>query len=58
MLANIEERKITNLDIERMIAEIDKGWTELNSIHVSCHQVWKDLVRISQILDEKFDVAL
>jgi hypothetical protein len=57
MLVNMEERKITNRDIELMIAEIDKGWKELNNIHVSCHHIWRDLVRISQILDEKFDIA-
>jgi hypothetical protein len=57
MLANMEERKITNGDIDRMIAEIDKSLKELNSIHLSCQDIRKDLVRISQVLDEKFDIS-
>ena len=55
MQANIEDKKITNRDIERMIAELDKGWRELNSIQVSCQDIRKDLVRISKALNEKFD---
>jgi hypothetical protein len=57
MLANIEDRKITNGDIDRMIAVIDKGWRELNSIHMSCQEIRKDLVRISQVLNEKFGLT-
>ncbi|BFT73747.1 MULTISPECIES: hypothetical protein [Paenibacillus] len=57
MRTNTEQRKITNQDIEQMIVEIDKGWTELNNIHVSCHHIWRDLVQISQDLDEKFGIS-
>ncbi|MCY9658797.1 hypothetical protein P5G65_02715 [Paenibacillus chondroitinus] len=57
MRNNTEQRKITNQDIEQMIVEIDKGWTELNNIHVSCYHIWRDLVQISQDLDEKFGIS-
>jgi hypothetical protein len=44
-------------DHYRVIAEIDKSLKELNSIHVSCQDIRKDLVRIAQALDEKFDIS-
>ncbi|WP_261304290.1 hypothetical protein [Paenibacillus andongensis] len=52
MLTNMEERKITNGDIDLMIAEIEEGWKELSMIGRSCRDIREDLVRLSQVLDE------
>ncbi len=52
MLTNMDERKITNGDIDLMIAEIEEGWRELSMISRSCRAIREDLVRLTQVLDE------
>jgi hypothetical protein len=58
MLASMEKRKITIGDINRMIADIDERLRELNSIGRSCRDIREDLVKLSQVLDEKFRYKL
>jgi len=54
MVGNMDESKITHGDIDRMIAEIEKGRRELHRISRSCRDIREDLFRLSQDLDEKF----